>query len=298
VERAIEGRACKAVLSLAVMLWASGCLRHTRVLEKPLPANVVISANAEQLVQKVDEQYDAIHSLSATVYIKASVGGARRGKVTDYTSIRGFLLMRKPDKLRVLGMLPVVETRAFDMASSGEKFTLWIPPKSKAVMGTDTVTRPSANPLENLRPSVFLDAMLVRSVGSDELVYVTNSMRLVRDRNSKHLMEEPDYELGILRQKKGSNELLPVRVIYISRTDLLPYQQDIYDDSGTLITRAQYSDYQLQGSVKFPMKITIERPQDEYTLGLTIEKLALNLPLADNQFELKVPRGTVVQHLQ
>jgi outer membrane lipoprotein-sorting protein len=285
-----------ALLS-AVAMGTSGCLRHTRILEKPLPANVVISASAEQLVQRIDEQYDSIQSLSATVYIRASVGGARKGKVTEYTSVRGFILMRKPDRLRVLGLLPVLETRAFDMASNGDQFTLWMPTKGKAVTGTDTVGKPSANPLENLRPSVFLDSLLIRSVKPDEMVYVTNNTRVVRDPHSKHLMEEPDYDLGILRRMKGSNELFPVRVIYISRADLLPYQQDVYDDSGTLITEATYSDYQDFGQIKFPMKITIQRPQDEYEIGLTIEKLTLNLPLADDQFQLKVPRGTPVKRL-
>ncbi|MGC9291807.1 MAG: DUF4292 domain-containing protein [Acidobacteriaceae bacterium] len=262
-----------------------------------MPANVVISASADQLVQRIDEQYDSIQSLSATVYIRASVGGARKGKVTEYTSVRGFILMRKPDRLRVLGLLPVLETRAFDMASNGDQFTLWMPTKGKAVTGTDTVNKPSINPLENLRPSVFLDSLLIRSVKPDEMVYVTNNTRVVRDPHSKHLMEEPDYDLGILRRMKGSNELLPVRVIYISRADLLPYQQDVYDDSGTLITEATYSDYQDFGQIKFPMKITIQRPQDEYEIGLTIEKLTLNLPLADDQFQLKVPRGTPIKRL-
>ena len=55
----------------------------------------------------------------AKVLIQASVGGATKGKETDYTSIRGYILLRQPSMLRVLGLLPVIETRAFDMVSDG-----------------------------------------------------------------------------------------------------------------------------------------------------------------------------------
>ena len=276
----------------------TGCLKTTHILERPLPASVVVSVSADQLIKEVNAQYDSIHSLSATVYIRASVGGARKGKVTDYTSIRGFILLRKPDMLRVLGMLPVLETRAFDMASNGNQFTLLMPTKNKATMGTNAVTKPSANALENLRPSVFLDSLLIHSVKPDELTYMTNSTRVIRDPRTKHLVEEPDYDLGILRRKDSSNELIPVRVIHISRVDLLPYQQDVYDDTGNLVTKATYSKYQTFGKTEFPTEITIQRPQDEYEIDITIEKLRLNLPLADDQFQLKIPAGTVIQHLQ
>lgn len=286
-----------ALLSVAAM-GTTGCLSHTRILEKPLPANVVVSASAEQLILRVNNQYNFIHSLSATVYIRASVGGANKGKETDYTSIRGFILLRKPDMLRVLGMVPVLETRAFDMASNGNQFTLLMPTKNKAITGNETVTNPSKNPLENLRPAVFLDSLLVQSVKPNELVYVTNETRVVRDPHTKRLMEEPDYDLGILRRKDSSNELIPVRVIHISRTDLLPYEQDIYDDKGTLVTKATYSKYQIFGQTDFPTEINIQRLQDEYEIDLTIQKLRLNLPLADDQFQLKIPAGTAVKHLQ
>lgn len=285
---------------LAVLgLGTTGCLYHTHILEKPVRASVVVSASADQLIQQVNAQYDSIHSLSATVLIRASVGGAHKGKVTDYTSVRGFILLRKPEMLRVLGLLPVLETRAFDMASNGNKFTLLMPTKNKAVTGTETVAKPSENPLENLRPSVFLDSLLIRSIKPDELVYVTNNTRVFRDPRTKHLVEEPDYDLGVLRHKSGDgNELVPVRVVHISRSDLLPYQQDVYDDNGTLVTKATYSKYQTFGKIQFPTEITIVRPEDEYQIDLSIQKLTLNLPLADNQFQLKIPPGTAVKHLE
>ncbi len=286
-----------ALLPLLALATA-GCYRPTtRILEKPLPASVVISATADQLIQHINQQYDSIHTLSATVYIQASVGGASKGQVTDYTSVRGFILLRKPENLRVLGFVPVIETRAFDMASDGNNFTLLMPTKSKAIVGSKAKAQPSKNSLENLRPSVFLDSLLIHAVASDELVYVTNSMRVTREPRSKHLVEEPDYELGILRRKPRSNQLIPVRVIYISRVDLKPYQQDVYDDNGTLESRSTYSKYQTFGQTEFPTEIDIQRPLDLYEIKLSIQKLTLNLPLKDSQFQLKIPDGYKVRNL-
>ncbi len=281
------------VLALAT----AGCYRHTRILEKPLPASVVTTASAEQLIQLINQQYDSIHTLSATVYIQASVGGASKGQVTDYTSVRGFIRLRKPDHLRVLGLLPVLETRAFDLASDGKTFTLLMPTRNKAIIGSNAHAQPSKNSLENLRPSVFLDSLLIHSIAPDDLVYVTNSIRVIREARSKHLVEEPDYELGILRRKPNSNQLIPIRVIYISRVDLKPYQQDVYDDHGTLQSKSTYTNYQTFGTTEFPTEIDIQRPQDSYEIKLSIQKLKLNLPLADDQFQLKVPSNYHVRNL-
>lgn len=290
-------RRVAVLLAAALPLGLSGCLKHTRLLERPEQPTIVLSSGNPQLIQSLNERYDAIHSMNATVLIRASVGNASKGKETDYTSLRGYILLRQPNMLRVLGLLPVVETRAFDMASNGKTFTLLIPPKSEAITGSGQVTTPSPNPLMNLRPSVFFDSMLVRKVGPDELVYVTSNTRIMRDPHSKKLIEEPDYDLGILRRRDNSQLLLPVRVVHISRTDLLPYQQDEYDDAGTLVTRTIYSNYQTFDQIPYPTHIVITRPVDAYQLDLTIQKLTFNRTLEDDQFQLKIPAGTKIQQL-
>ena len=279
------------------MLVLSGCLKHTRILERPQAPAVVLTATPQQLIQQLDERFDAIHSMSATVMIQASVGSAAKGKETDYTSIHGYIRLRQPSMLRVLGMLPVIETRAFDMVSNGKSFTLWIPPKNLAVTGTGTVATPSSNPLMNLRPAVFYDSMLIKKVEHEDLVYVTSDTGIVRDPKTHRLMAEPDYELGILRRIGNSQQLMPERVVHISRTNLMPFQQDEYDSHGILVTRTLYADYRLFDGIQYPTKIAINRPIDGYQLALTIVKLTFNHPLANDQFDLKIPAGTKIQKL-
>jgi hypothetical protein len=285
------------MLACLPMLALSGCLKHTRIVEQPQAPSIVLSAGAQQLIQAVNQRYDAIHSMLATVLIQASVGGPAKGKETDYTSVRGHILLRQPSMLHVLGLLPVIETRAFDMESNGKNFTLLIPPKNLAITGTGTVTAPSKNPLMNLRPAVFYDSLLIKKVGPDDLVYVTSDTGIERDPHSHHLIAEPDYELGILRRVGTSQQLIPERVVHISRTNLLPFQQDEYDTHGILVTRTLYSDYRTFDQIRYPTKITISRPIDGYQIILTIEKLSFNHPLADDQFEVKIPPGTKIQAL-
>ena len=259
---------------------------------------VVLSADVQQLVSTINKQYESIQTLSATVEFQASVGGAQKGKITDYTSFRGFIRLRKPEMLRVLGLLPVLSTRAFDLASDGSTFKLWIPHENKAIEGPNTVGKPSSKPLENMRPYIFFDSLLIHGIGADELLSLTTDTKTVLDPKQKQLLLQPEYDLGVFRQEPGSNVLLPERVIHVSRVDLLPSGEDIYDKDGNIQTQAVYGPYQSFGDFRFPGSITIKRPLEEYQIVVTFKEVTVNQPLADNQFQLTIPEGTQIQKLQ
>jgi outer membrane lipoprotein-sorting protein len=274
----------------------TGCVSRTHSVPKTRPAEVVLDATLDQLLNQVNERYQSIQTMSASVEIAASTGGGEQGQVKDYTSLSGYLFMRKPESMRVIMLVPVVRTRAVDMVSNGDSFKLYIPSRNKAIVGTNEVTNPSKNGLENLRPAVFFDSLFVQGVSADQLVSQTSDIRVVQGQKKNDLIEEPDYDLEILAPPQGRT-VRTLRVIHISRATLLPYQQDIYDTTGHVVTRAFYSDYQKYGDIPFPGKIIIKRPLDQYTLALTITKLTLNQPLEDDQFELKIPDNVPVQKM-
>jgi hypothetical protein len=276
----------------------TGCLSHTHKLQQPKMPGVVLSADVQQLVSTINKQYESIQTLSATVEFQASVGGAQKGKITDYTSFRGFIRLRKPEMLRVLGLLPVLSTRAFDLASDGSTFKLWIPHENKAIEGPNRVGKPSSKPLENMRPYIFFDSLLIHGIGADELLSLTTDTKTVLDPKQKQLLLQPEYDLSVFRQEPGSNVLLPERVIHVSRVDLLPSGEDIYDKGGNIQTQAVYGPYQSFGDFRFPGSITIKRPLEEYQIVVTFKEVTVNQPLADNQFQLTIPEGTQIQKLQ
>jgi len=289
-----------AALCLPLM---TGCLYHTRKLQTPQAPRAVMNADAAQLAGRIKQTYISIQSLSSTVDLQASVGGARKGSVTDYTSFRGFILVRKPEMLRVLGLLPVVRTTAFDLVSDGTNFKLLIPSQNKAIEGKNSITTKAENPLMNLRPGVFFDSMLIREIAPEDEVILTTDNNVSQDPKTKKWFEERDYLLSIVQAKdtsktpNGIRELIPKRVIRFNRENLQPIEQDVYDSSGAIETQTLYGPLQKFGDVMFPGVVTIKRPLDEYQIVLTIQKLVLNQPLADDQFELKIPDDVKVQKL-
>jgi len=276
----------------------TGCLRHTRSVLRVISPNQVMNATADQLITQINAQYEALHSLNASVEITASVGGGSTGNVTDYTSVNGYVLIKKPGMLRVILLVPVLHTRLIDMVSDDSGFKMLIPPQSRAIVGSDTVTVPSKKPLENLRPDVFLESMLIQGVGPDDLVSLTSDVHVEVPAKAKYPLEVPDYDLTITRRTGKSNELQTLRVIHFDRTNLLPYKQDIYDKDGRRATVATYDNYQKFGDVQFPTLINMSRPLDEYAIKMVIDKLSTNQELGDDQFQLKIPDNVTIQKMQ
>jgi hypothetical protein len=287
---------------LAVLPWLSGCLYHTHKVEQTTLAGPPMDASVAQLVNGVNDRYAAVNSLTATVDFQATTGGARQGKQTDITPFHGYILLRKPSMLRVLALLPVVRTHAFDLASDGKTFKLVIPPRSRAIVGSNTVTKPSTNALENLRPNIFLDSVLVKSITPERMVYLTSTSETRRQ--GKKLVETPEYDLHIGEEDPQTDAHLqvhvikPTRVIRFSRLTLLPVGQDIYGEDGGVETHVEYGPYRQFGSTHMPSSIVIQRPRESYQITISVQKVVVNQPLGDEQFVLKIPSDYKVQTLQ
>jgi hypothetical protein len=207
--------------------------------------------------------------------------------------------MRKPEMLRVFGRVPVIGTRMFDMVSNGKVFTLYIPSRNKVVKGANALKKKSASQVENMRPGFFFDAMVVRGMEPDDFYSVTADSETLEDAARKHLYTVPEYILRITRRKPGSQKDTPVREITFRRDDLLPYEQNLYDSEGNLETHVTYSAYRDFGSIRYPSKVAIKRPLEEYQIVLTVESVTENQPLTDDQFQINnIPAGTVTQHLE
>jgi len=100
------------------------------------------------------------------------------------------------------------------------------------------------------------------------------------------------------RRDAVSNVMVRERLVHINRLDMLPFQQDIYDADGQIVTQATYENYRSFGDQQFPTLITIWRPQDLYSLKIQITKLTLNQEFDSDQFELKIPAGVTVKKME
>ncbi|MGO8760135.1 MAG: hypothetical protein ACLQG3_18625 [Terracidiphilus sp.] len=288
--------ACAAGLTLSLLL--SGCsyfIPTKRHLPVPKAPAVVQTATPEELVKLLNDRWESLNSLTATVEIYATELHTAEGVAKDFPSCRGYILMRKPQMLRVVGT--EFGLKIFDMASDGSRFTLVMPTKEMAVQGSNTVTEKSANPLENLRPDFFLDAIVVRGLDPDNEFMVSSDTETVQDAANKHLFTEPEYVLSVMRRKNG-HENLPVRTVTFHRDDMLPYDQYFYDSDGALETQIFYSNYTTFSAGKYPSTVTIKRPQEGIQLVLTVARVEENVDLPASQFEVKIPDGATIKNLK
>ncbi len=288
-------RPLRGLLLLAI-LPLCGCLFRSRKVELKLSSAPLKTATQQELIDAVNLQAARIRTLQATVDIDTSVGGANRGKVTDYKEIRGYVLARKPAMLRLIGLLPIVRNRAFDMVSDGKEFKLWIPPKNRFVIGRNDAETPNPKqPLENVRPQNLYEALLIREVDPEkEIAVLENGYETVLD-SKRHQYQQPDYEILVIR--KGKNSWFLSRKIIFTRTDLQIHRQKIYNEQGILASEVHYGEYKDYDGISFPKQIEIERPQEEYDITLNMVKLELNKPLTDEQFDLQQPPGAEVVRL-
>jgi hypothetical protein len=293
-------RVAAALIALTFsVLLLSGCRFTTRRLPVPKAPTITQTVPPDELVAQLNHRWEALNSLTAKVDIQASELKTRVGVAKDYTTFGGLILIRKPELLRVYGQLPIIGTRMFDMVGDGKNFALYIPSRSKEYKGSYTLTRKSDSLVENMRPGFFFDAMVVRGLDPDDLYGVVADSETLMDTARKHLFTVPEYILNISRRKPGTQQLIPVRVVTFHRDDLMPYEQDIYDSNGNLETHVLYAGYRDFDSTKFPLKITIKRPLEEFQIVLTVDSVKENQTLKDEQFQINnIPEGTQIQNLQ
>ena len=289
---------CAAALTALPSLLLAGCslFPTTRKLPVPKAPAITQTATAVELVERLNQRSAAVDSLTATVDIRATELKNKQGVEEDFPSCRGFIVMHKPNKIRVLGK--DFGVTIFDMASDGKTFTLLIPTKSIAFTGSDNAKGTSPNPMYNLRPDFFFDAMMVRGLAPEDFYSVTGDTQTIEDPARKHLSLMPEYVLRITRHNEGSHSDTPVREITFHRDDLLPYQQDLFDGSGNLETEVFYTKYADFGSNRYPSVVSIKRPIEGIQLVLTVERVVENPKLTDEQFQIKMPDGVKVQQLQ
>jgi outer membrane lipoprotein-sorting protein len=271
-------------------LVSSSCLVRTRTVAPPGKAvNLpLLKATRDELVQKVRDVSDRIKTFQMRVDLSPSVGALYGGQVTDYPTITGVVLFKRPDDIRVIGLDPVVHGTAFDMLSSGNDFRVSIPPKSEFVEGHNDTPANSPNKLENLRPDAFRTALLVAPPDLQ-----TDIIILADDTNETKAV----YILHCIRHEGEEYKL--VRNLYFDRHSLKLSRQKTFDAQGYIKSDTKYSDWREYAGVPFPASIDIQRPQDGYELLLKVTDMKMNISdLGADRFVLEQPAGSQLKILK
>ena len=286
------GKRSATVLILWILVWSlTGCmvLRRQKIpVAAASAAPVWQTASLPELLEKIKVQQDAIQTADLAATIEPSVSSPAKGEIVTYHDVRAFILMRKPSFLRMIGLFPVVQNKAFDMASDGEGFRLYIPTKNRFIIGKsrDGGTR-SKSALENLRPQHILDALLINGPepGKEEA-----ALEAFAEKESSY------YIVHILRALPEHGFLL-ARNIWFERRRLSLVRLQIFDDGGEMVTDVRYSGYAQFSGISYPQEIVVDRPKDLYGLRLSLTKLVFNQPLGNDKFLLEQPPGTELINL-
>jgi outer membrane lipoprotein-sorting protein len=276
------------LLLCLIPLGLSSCLARRRLVTRngKRSTKTLLVADREVLLGAIVRQYDAIRDFNATVDMVPALGSAERSKITEYKDVRAFILYRKPNDIRLIGLYPVVRNKAFDMVSTGTDFKLYVPAQNRFITGRNDVIQPSKNKLENLRPQHFLDALVVHPVD------LTTDKILMENFTDE---ENAYYILHVVHVERG--ELYLNRTIWFNRLDLQLSRQLIFDENGNILTDARYSEWKAFDNVPFPKHVEINRPRDEYGVVIEMVKMDINKGLSDEKFVLAQPEGSKLQVL-
>src|SRR5689334_3915785 len=140
-----------ALLVIFLSTGLTSCLARRRIFSRKVtPAQKLLVADAASLVEAIARHYNAVHDFNATVDMVPALGSVEKSQITEYKDVRAYIFYRKPSDIHILGLYPVVRSRAFDMVSNGIDFKLYIPARNRFIVGRNELEKPSANKLENL----------------------------------------------------------------------------------------------------------------------------------------------------
>jgi hypothetical protein len=286
-------RLVPVALAIFLGLTSSSCLFTRRVILRhgkkvtPGSAPALQSAARDELNMRIAGLYNAINSFQATVDLTPSVGSVYTGQITEIKDVHAFVLFRKPADIRIIGELPVVRTRAFDMVSDGKDFKLFLVSKNLFIAGSNSAPPASKNKLENLRPDAFLSSMLIRPAEPGIEIPV------LEDATDE---DNALYILHFLKQTPDGKWMI-ARNVWFDRLDLSIVRQKVLDPTGTgaIVGDTRYSKWQIYNGVMFPAHIDINRPVEGYGLVMDIVDMKMNTSLTDDKFGLSQPEGSQLQ---
>ncbi len=277
-------------IASAIALWlaAAGCGVKTEV-KVPVPAKIAAakSATLQELLALLQGYRDRITSLSSSsVKVSLTVAKLESGKAQVYHSAPGYLLLRRPDDMRLNVQVPLTKTTAVELLSKGDQFELWSPRDNKLYVG-----RNSAKGFEldengqalsfTARPVHIFDAIMPRPV-----TLFLPDLRILKTEEQD---AEAKYYVLTLCQETSTPELKILRRLWIERSQMMLAKEESFTDDGQIAGIVRYSDPGTFEGVVLPRAIAIERPLDGYSLELHFNNWRVNPTLEDAAFVLNPP---------
>jgi hypothetical protein len=275
-----------ACLILLFGLVLTGCVTHTHSLPKNLIPLKAATVAKPALLNMLKTRSMAVKTL---IVNSTSLSASRllpSDKVKDYGSklSSGTIIVERPNQLFL--EVDYLGTTMVDMVADDAQYKIAAYPKHW--FGVANVGAPVDSSGEfpfNLRPSHILDALFVdgeRFIDDDAITKVVKE-----DTES-----QPDgvHSFYVICFSKGSAAIVD---LWFDRTLRNPEvtRKKTYTEDGRIESDVHYSEYEMVDSILFPKLIVIQRPLENYSLEMKLNKLELNKPVKADAFELDRPEG-------
>ncbi len=283
------------ILALALGLAGPGC-RIKRKVSVEVPARVLAAREAgfDRLVDIVNG-YGTIPDLAnARMKVTLTYGRWESGEQEEYKRAPGYLLVRPPDRLRLVVQNPITKTAIFDVLSVGDDFSAWVPGKLRFYRGKNSA---DSLVLEELPGGIPLRAPhLYEALVPAGLDLAAPGMKVgleeAADREAKY------YILSSCREGAGAR-IHCLRRIWIERSQLAVARQQIYREDGRLLSDIEYLGMEPIDGVYLPGEIRLTRPEDGYAVKLEFERESWRVGrgLKDEAFVLSPPPEAEIVNL-
>jgi hypothetical protein len=248
---------------------------------------------AEDLLDSYNSQAALVHSLQASVILRAKGSSQPGGAEQDSKPIPVELRFIAPAFLRMTGVVPFGARRAFDLWSDGRDFRLLAPEGNvmRFFMGPVDSPAPYAKPQVNVRPRAILEALHWIPA---KLESPAPSARMKGDGSETIKVE---LNAATLPGREEANLEFDLRSGTVSRLEIL-------DGTGNVVTGVYYSDWQRvpasagsEAPVCFPKRILAVLALENQQAEMKFLSIQMNPPLMPPQLQLYPPRGSPVTRL-
>jgi hypothetical protein len=178
------------------------------------------------------------------------------GQEVQTLSFAGYILMRKPSSCA---------SSCWSRSSAPgprhglRRPELQLPSPAERAIVAQHHHHPVQNGLENLRPDVFFDSLFIEGHDGDEIMSMTTDIASSIRSRRRRTSSRPAYALQILQLRGHSGPNAQSHLHQLHRP--APYQRDIYDKDGHVVTKAYYSNYQYYANTPYPRRSSSTPPR-------------------------------------
>lgn len=277
---------------ITVITGCTGCKKRATI-KVPQAILHARSATLDELLHIVN-RLDEIKAAKASNIKVEYTSEKKEGSLIElekYPRAPGYILLKRPDSIRLVIQNPVVKNKEISLVSEGDEFRVWIHGRHKFYIGKNSSEELISDDLEEdteipIRAGHIFEAIFPESIPLDdpELGYA--------------VIEEEDahakYYVVRVSRIGFSRQILPLREFTIERAGLTISRQRIFNEDGQVVSDITYSNTVPIDKYMLPRKINIERPPDGYTLDLEFKDWVVNPDFKDDTFRLDPVEGVRV----